>query len=188
MNLPQLFHNAAFGGVAAAGFGVLFHIGIRALPWCVASGALALTVRTIALASGWSLEAASFVAALTLGAAAQLIQSRITVSRNALEVVGCIPMIPGGFAAKAILGLFAVATQHAPTTHEPFILAVENTWRAAFTIGALGTGLAMPTLLMRVRGISQARTDRGTAQSGVMAPAGGTKSNDPGPLFRRRGV
>ncbi len=152
MDVAQLLHHTVCGGLAAAGFGVLFNIRFRALPWCAASGALALAVRTFALGSGWSMEAASFVAALTVSAAVHLLQSRIPVSRNALDVVGCIPMIPGAFAAKAILGLFAVTAQHPGAAGESLLTAVENTLRVTFTIGALGTGLAIPTLLRRVRG------------------------------------
>jgi uncharacterized membrane protein YjjB (DUF3815 family) len=112
MDPLHLLHNSICGGLSAAGFGVLFNIKFRWLPWCAASGALALAFRTIALSGGWSLEAASFVAALALGLAVQLLPSRFGVSRNALHVLGCIPMIPGAFAARAILGLVAITAQH----------------------------------------------------------------------------
>ena len=158
-NLLHVLHHAVFGGVAAAGFGVLFNVSLRALPWCVASGALALAVRTVALGGDWSIEAASFVAALALGAALRLLPSPAGVSRNALHVVGCIPMIPGGFTAKAILGLFAITRQHPTATNEPFSTIMENTLRVTFTILALGTGLAIPTLLLRVRRVKRAQTD-----------------------------
>ncbi len=150
MDLARLLHYAVCGGLAAAGFGVLFNIGFRTLPWCAASGALALAVRSLALGRGWSLVAASFAAALAVGAASQVLQSRVGVSSNTLDVLGCIPMIPGGIAAKAILGLFAVSAQHPDDT---LVTALEDALRVAFTIGALGTGLAIPTLLLRVRGM-----------------------------------
>jgi uncharacterized membrane protein YjjB (DUF3815 family) len=152
MDYARLLHHTIFGGLAAAGFAVLFNIGGRALPWCGASGALAVAVRTVALAAGWSLEAASFAAALAVGCAVQLFQARIGVSRNALDVVGCIPMVPGGFAAKAILGLFALTAPHPQAPTDTLVMAVTYGLRVAFTIGAIGTGLAIPTLLLRVRG------------------------------------
>ena len=152
MDLLHLLHQTICGGLAAAGFGVLFNIGYRALPWCAASGALALAVRTVTLEWAWGLPAASFAAALTVGVIVQLLQSRSGVSSNALAVVGCIPMIPGGVATKAILGLFAVAAQHPSATNQTLVTAVENTLRVMFTIGALGTGLALPTLQLRMRG------------------------------------
>ena len=63
VDLLNLFHQALFGALAACGFGILFNFGWRDLPWCAASGALALATRTLAQEGSWSLEAASFVAA-----------------------------------------------------------------------------------------------------------------------------
>ena len=65
--LSHWLHQALFGGIAAAGFGVLFNCPPRLLRLCFASGALALAVRTAGQdAGGLSLPAASFVAALLL--------------------------------------------------------------------------------------------------------------------------
>ena len=159
MDFSHLLQDTVCGGLAAAGFGVLFNVGFRGLPWCAASGALALALRTVALGEGWSLEAASFVAAMAVGVAVQLLPSPIGISRNALHVVGCIPMIPGAFAAKAILGLFAITAQHSTATNETLIAVMDNTLRVTFTMGALGTGVAIPTLLLRVRELKWAGAD-----------------------------
>ena len=153
MDFPLLLHHTVCGGLAAAGFGVLFNVGFRGLSWCAVSGALMVAVRTVALGLGWSMEAASFGAALAGGILVQLLPSPIGVSRNALHLLGCIPMLPGGFAAKAILGLFAITAQHPVATNETLITAVDNTLRVMFTVGALGIGLAIPTLLLRVSGM-----------------------------------
>lgn len=151
MNLLFLLHQTVCGAIAAAGFGVLFNISFRSLPWCAASGALALAVRTCCLGLGWNLEAASFAAALTVGAAVQVLRARTDVSQNALDVVGCIPMVPGSFAAKAILAMFALTTTSTTDASETLITAVQFALRMTFTVGAIGTGLAIPTLLLRVR-------------------------------------
>ena len=100
---------------------------------------------------GWNLEAASFAAALTVGAAVQVLRARTDISQNALDVVGCIPMVPGSFAAKAILGMFALTSTSTVDASETLITAVQFALRVTFTIGAIGTGLAIPTLLLRVR-------------------------------------
>jgi uncharacterized membrane protein YjjB (DUF3815 family) len=159
MEFSQLLQNTICGGLAAAGFGVLFNISFRGLPWCAASGALALALRTVALGESWSMEAASFVAAMAVGVAVQLLPSPVGVSRNALHVVGCIPMIPGAFAAKAILGLFAITAQHPTATDDTFIAAMDNALRVTFIMGALGTGVAIPTLLLRVRDLQWTGAD-----------------------------
>ena len=147
-----LLHQTVCGAIAAAGFGVLFNIGFCSLPWCAASGALALAVRTCCLDGlGWNLEASSFAAALAVGAAVQVLRARAGISQNALDVTGCIPMVPGSFAAKAILGLFALTSTDPAVASATLTTAMQFTLRVMFTIGAIGTGLAIPSLLLRVR-------------------------------------
>ena len=151
MNFASVLHQTACGAIAAAGFGVLFNVGYRMLPWCAASGAIALAVRACCLGLGANLEGASFAAALTVGVAVQLLRSRTDNSQDVLDAVGCIPMVPGSFAAKAILGLFALTTGAVVNESATLITAAQNTLRVLFTTGAIGTGLAIPALLSRVR-------------------------------------
>jgi uncharacterized membrane protein YjjB (DUF3815 family) len=100
---------------------------------------------------GWNLEGASFAAALTVSATVQLVRRRAGVSQDVLDAVGCIPMVPGSFAAKAIIGLFALTTSTVVNEPETLVTAAQYTLRVLFTTGAIGTGLAIPTLLLRVR-------------------------------------
>ena len=147
-----VLHQTVCGAIAAVGFGVLFNLGFRSLPWCAVTGALALAVRTVCQQQfGWNLEGASFAAALAVGVAVQMLRVRADISQNALDVVGCIPMVPGSFAAKAILGLFALTATDSAHATETLTTAVQYTLRVMFTVGAIGTGLAMPRLLLRVR-------------------------------------
>ena len=76
---------------------------------------------------------------------------RPDTAHHALDVVGCIPLVPGSFAAKAILGLYALTAESAPSQPESFMITVQYTLRVIFTLGAIGTGLALPALLRRVR-------------------------------------
>ena len=167
MNLGFALHQTACGAIAAAGFGVLFNVGFRLLPWCAASGALALAVRTGCLELGWNLEGAAFAAAFTVGVAVQFLRVRTDRSESALDVVGCIPMVPGSFAAKAILGLYALTTSSSVSDSQTLITAVQYTLRVIFTMGAIGTGLAIPALLLRSRASRQtALLDRNNRASG----------------------
>lgn len=151
MDAGLLLQQIACGAIAAAGFGVLFNTPIRSLPKCAANGALALTVRSLCLEAGWTLEGASFAAAVAVGSAVRAMQSRTEISPEVLSVTGCIPMVPGSFAAKAILGLFAVTQQATEEAGSTLVSAVQSGLRVILIIGAIGTGLAIPTLLMRVR-------------------------------------
>ena len=152
---PLMFdvaHQAAFGALAAWGFGVLFNFDWRSLIWCSALGALALGVRTLALAGGWSLEAASFAAALAAGAVVTLTSRRRGEGADMIALAGCIPMVPGAFFGKAILGLFAVTAPALAHPQETAIFAIVAMTRVVLTLGAIGAGLAIPSQMSRRRG------------------------------------
>jgi len=143
---------AAFGAVAAAGFGVLFNFGWTTLIWAAGAGALALTVRTLGLDAGWSLEAASFAAAAAVGLAVQgldMLPARIRRAGNALAVAGCIPMIPGTAAAHTIIGLLALTGPPLDDPQAVLLETAQNGLRVVFTIGAIGAGLTIITSLLR---------------------------------------
>lgn len=148
--IMQIFANMAFGAIASAGFGMLFNFGWRELIWCTGAGALALAARTLGLDAGLSLEAASFAAAVTLGCGVRLLGGVLGPSRNALAVAGCIPMIPGSFAAKAILGMFALSSS-GDASAVSVGTTTEYLLRVAFTLGAIGTGLSITTQLFNNR-------------------------------------
>ena len=110
-----------------------------------------LATRTLAQEGSWSLEAASFVAAVAVGCGAQLLHSRLGLGTNALAAAGCIPMVPGLFAAQGILGLYALT---APRPNDPagtVVTSMEFTLRVIFTIGAIGTGLSIATYILPSR-------------------------------------
>jgi len=146
-----LLHQALAGAVAAAGFGILFNVSFRQLPWCAACGALALAVRTSCQALGLTLVGASFLAGLALGIAVQLRWRTAETPQDVLEVVGCIPMIPGSWASKAILGLYALTTGNLRRDSQFLFDVAEYSLLVVFTIGAIGTGLLIPKLLTRLR-------------------------------------
>ncbi|MGC3992326.1 MAG: threonine/serine exporter family protein [Chthoniobacteraceae bacterium] len=143
----HLLHQAFFGGVAAAGFGILFNCPRRMLWICFGAGALALLVRTLALEAHCSLATATFLAAFVLGVVDRLWQQPHTLRGCVLGVVGCIPMVPGGFAANVLMSFFklmhAEATQAAALTPQ----VLENFLSVTFTLIAMGIGLAIPSLV-----------------------------------------
>ena len=139
-------HQAAFGAIAAAGFGVLFNFGPSRLVWSALAGALALSIRTLGLQVGWNLEVSSFVAAVVVAQAAELLRySPIPVRRprSVLAIAGCIPMIPGGAATTWIIGLLELTAQNPVDPAASLQVAVSSGLRVVFTIGAIGAGLTM---------------------------------------------
>ena len=150
-DLLQLLHQALFGALAAGGFGILFNFGWRELPWCAASGALALATRTLGQDAGWTVEAASFTAAAAVGCAGRVLRARLGIASTALAVSGCIPMVPGSFAAQAIFGLFELTASHLNDPGKIAMTTMEFTLRVIFTIGAIGLACRLPHTLSGAR-------------------------------------
>jgi len=151
----HILHHAFFGGIAAAGFAVLFNCHPRMLPLCFGAGALALAVRTTGQELGASLAAASFIAALAVAAPDKLLEHFPSPRGSVLAVVGTIPMIPGSLAAKVFISVFAFlrAGQGPGAGDAAGIAETIATWdnlmMLIFTLAAIGTGLALPSLIPR---------------------------------------
>jgi len=148
MDLGYLLHQAVFGAIAAAGFGVLFNFSSRSLLWCAGAGALALSARTLGLDAHWSLEAASFFAAVVTSCASSLLRRPLGPRGNAVALAGCIPMVPGAFFGQALLGMLAVTTPH-PENAALILTATEYFLRVFFTLAAIGAGLAIPAHIFK---------------------------------------
>lgn len=144
----HLLHQAFFGGVAAAGFGVLFNCPPRLLWLCFAQGALALAVRTAGYElAGLSLPTASFVAAFFLSLVNRILEEPDSPRGSVLAVVGCIPMVPGSLAANGLIRLFGLL-KTAPTDEvSSATAALESIVLVAFTLVGIGTALAIPPLV-----------------------------------------
>jgi uncharacterized membrane protein YjjB (DUF3815 family) len=148
----HLLHQAFFGGIAAAGFGVLFNCPPRFLWLCFASGALALAVRTGGQEiGGFDLPAASFIAAFLLAVLNRMLEEPDSPRGSVLAVVGCIPMIPGSLAAKGLMNLFELLRTTPGEGLLSTTAAVENLMLVAFTLVGIGTALAIPTLVFPVK-------------------------------------
>ena len=146
------FGPSLLGAIAAAGFGVLFNAAPKSLPFCAGAGAVALAVRTLLLSAGLSLEAASFVASgavttLAAGPCRRWLGSAAT----GVAVVGSIPMVPGAFFARSLLGLFALTAPDAGADAAALGATVIPMLRVVFTLGGIGAGIAIPLTLLRPR-------------------------------------
>jgi uncharacterized membrane protein YjjB (DUF3815 family) len=143
----HILHHAFFGGVAAAGFAVLFNCQPRMLPLCFGAGTLALAVRTLAQAGGFTLPAASFFAALALAIVDRVWQEFPSPRGSVLAVVGAIPMVPGSIAAKVLISVFTLLRLGPGQGVEAAVATWENLMILIFTLAAIGTALALPSLV-----------------------------------------
>lgn len=142
-----ILHQAFFGGIAAAGFGILFNTPPRLLGFCFASGALALGARTYLQSHDLGLPLSSFLAALLLATLDRTWQKAQSLQGSVIAVVGCIAMVPGSLAAKTLIGLFSLVHATPETSVIPLVATLEGLLIVTFTLIAIGIGLIIPTLV-----------------------------------------
>jgi uncharacterized membrane protein YjjB (DUF3815 family) len=142
----HILHQAFFGGVAAIGFAVLFNCRPQMLAFAFGSGFLTLGTRTILLDHGFTLPAASFFAALLVAIIDHLWKNNPSPRGSLLAFIGSIPMIPGGAAARVLLGLFVVLRSGPAQAVDAIAAIWENMITIIFTLAAIGTALALPSL------------------------------------------
>ena len=150
-SLFHIFHQALFGGLAAVGFAVLFNCHPRMLPACFGAGAFALAVRTIGQDQGASLAVASFFAALLLAIVNKIWQDFPSPRGSVLAVVGVIPMVPGSLAARVFISVFGFLRSGQSEGVAATVATWDNLMMLIFTLAAIGTGLALPSLIPAAR-------------------------------------
>ena len=145
----HILHQAFFGGIAAAGFGILFNCPRRMIILCFAAGALALTMRTVCTdVVDLSLPEASFLAALVVAIVDRAWwQHGHAFQGSVLAVVGCIPLVPGSLAARGVEELFAITREGTSKGLASASTILEILALTAITLASIGTALAIPMLI-----------------------------------------
>jgi uncharacterized membrane protein YjjB (DUF3815 family) len=111
-------------------------------------GALGHMLRTLLAAQGVNLELASLVGATAVGFTGSAFARRWETPAMVFTVSGVIPMVPGVFAFRAMLGIIALIS--APDAQAGLVALYETAFNAARTgliLAALAVGIAAPTLL-----------------------------------------
>jgi uncharacterized membrane protein YjjB (DUF3815 family) len=144
---PYLIHQALFGGIAAAGFGILFNCPPAMLMECFMSGAVALAVRTGAQGAGLTLPEAAFFAALLVAVIERVLQHYQAKRGPILSVVACIPMVPGSLAANGLTNLYLLVNAREGADMAAAAHGMKNLLMVALTLAAIGTALAIPHLI-----------------------------------------
>ena len=156
MNAPDLLSlaltDALWSALAALGFAVLFNVPVRTLPGCMVCGALGHMLRTVLISLGLGFELASLVGATAVGFIGTAFARRWETPAMVFTVSGVIPMIPGVFAFRAMLGVINLIS--ALDAQAGLAALYETSFNAARTgliLGALAVGIAAPTLLFHRR-------------------------------------
>jgi uncharacterized membrane protein YjjB (DUF3815 family) len=153
-----IFEKVIWYGVAAMGFSILFNVPTRTLLFVFLIGALGGLTRLLLLKSGMNIIVASMVGAMLIG----LISIPFAHVKHAPPLVfsipAVIPMVPGIFAYRTMLGLIKLAGEVDPATY-PQVLSetINNGLKAMFILMSLAGGVAVPMLITRKESVKHMR-------------------------------
>lgn len=144
----QYIIDAIFAAIPAIGFAMVFNVPKHTLMYCGLGGAIAYTSRTLLMDLHFSIELSTFIASTIIGIIALYWSRKFIVPRPVYTVAAIIPLLPGTFAFTAMIALIDM-NSHA-VTQELIAQFMENGLKAVWILGAIGFGLALPSLyLMR---------------------------------------
>jgi len=139
-------------GCAAAGFGVLFNAPTRSLLPIWIGGFAAGLVKYFLLDEGigFGIVLSSFLAAVTAGIAAIPLARSRQVPHILIALPSIIPLVPGVFAYRAMMGLMKLAKHSGYEYTNVISDTVYNGVMALFVIMAITFGLSVPLILRRI--------------------------------------
>lgn len=145
-----ILEKCLWSGIAAVGFGILFNIPPRTILPVFLLGAIAGCIKFTTLHYEHGFILASFLAAGFVGFACIPISSRIHTSPFVLSIPSIIPMIPGYFGYKTLLGILKLAvTENIHKDTAEFFFALHNGLLLVFILLALSIGISLPWLALR---------------------------------------
>ncbi|MFA8449454.1 MAG: threonine/serine exporter family protein [Bacteroidales bacterium] len=139
-----------WSGVAAAGFGILFNIPNRTIIPVFSLGAIAGLIKFSAIHLDVGIIIASFIASGFVGFASIPFSSKKHTSPFVLSIPSIIPMIPGYYGYKTLLGVVKLAlSDNIQSEQTLFFSATQNGLRLFFILLVLTIGISLPWLALR---------------------------------------
>jgi Uncharacterized conserved protein len=161
MMLTEILIKGFWAGFAAIGFAILFNVPRRTLfpIWCI--GAMGGLIKFTSMSCEISVVFASFFGAVVVGFVAIQLAHLKDSPPLIFSIPGVIPMIPGVFAYKFMLGMISLTNiENADTYLQTLIETVNNGSKMMFVLIALGTGVAIPMLLTRKESIKKSKFNK----------------------------
>ena len=145
-----ILFDAAWSGVAACGFAVLFNLPRGKLPFCFAIGAISHALRAALMKLGWvGIEAGTLVAAVLIGFSALAVARSQRVPVITFALPSAIPMVPGAFAFKAMLGVLRLVAGSGATDPHLAVDAMVAAAKTALILAAIVLGVGTPRMVFQ---------------------------------------
>lgn len=144
-----LLADAFWSAVAATGFAILFNVPPRALPGCAIAAAIGHALRTWTIQLGLPIEPATLLAATTIGFMGVALARRFQSPTAIFTVPAVIPMVPGTFAFRTMLGILQLTTLDIANSAPILVEVSLNAIKTGLILAALAGGIIAPRLLFR---------------------------------------
>ncbi|MBE2271073.1 MAG: threonine/serine exporter family protein [Anaerolinea sp.] len=153
MNLDWslLLTDVIWSGVAAVGFAILFNVPPRTLLGCLICGASGHFLRTFLMQFGIGIAPATLVGAGLVGVLSAYFARRYRAPSLIFAICGAIPMVPGSFAYRTMLGLIRISTAQGASGEPILIEMTTNFVNTGLILAAIALGIAFPTLWLHRR-------------------------------------
>jgi uncharacterized membrane protein YjjB (DUF3815 family) len=161
MILLDILLKSFWAGIGAIGFAILFNVPRRTIFSIWGLGALGGLIKFSAMYFEIGIVLASFMGATVIG----IISIKMAHLRKSPPLVfsipSVIPMVPGFFAYKMMLGLIALTSiENTDAYLQTLIETVNNGAKMMFILISLGIGVAIPMLLTRKESIKKSKFNK----------------------------
>ncbi|GAB4458985.1 MAG: threonine/serine exporter family protein [Anaerolineae bacterium] len=145
----SILENSLWAGVAALGFAFVFNVPVRTLAACAIAGALGYAVRSVLMSLGAGIEEATLAAAVVVGFLGWLFAHIWKAPALVFSIPGVIPMVPGSFAFRSMIGMVLLARGGDPLNPDLAMQTAVFAAKTALVLGAIAVGISIPKLLLR---------------------------------------
>jgi uncharacterized membrane protein YjjB (DUF3815 family) len=157
MDWILILSRAFWCGCGAFGFAVLFNVPPRTLFVIWVGGALGGFIKFSLLQAGAGAVLASFSGALAIGISSIPVAHIRHAPPMIFAIPSVIPMIPGIFAYRFMLGLIKLTGNIGPDYSQVIAETINNGSKTLFIIMSLAMGVSVPMHLMRKESVKNIR-------------------------------
>ncbi len=154
----ELLLKGFWSGIAAIGFAILFNVPLRTLFPIGMMGAIGGLIKFGAMFMGVEIVFASFIGATVIGIISIQMAHMKKSPPLVFSIPGVIPMVPGAFAYRMMLGLIAlIELEDTDAYLQTLIDMVNNGAKMVFILMALAIGVSVPMLITRKESIKRSK-------------------------------
>ncbi len=148
--LLEILIKGFWSGIAAVGFAILFNVPRRTLFPIGALGTLGGFIKFGTMFFGIGIVFASFIGATIIGIISIQMAHMKKSPPLVFSIPSVIPMVPGAFAYRMMLGLIALINlENSDTYIQTLISTVNNGAKMIFILVSIAIGVSMPMLITR---------------------------------------